>query len=345
MGTTRLTIAIPTYNRSAWARKLVVECLRQIDEDKLNGYVDVVVLDNASPDNTFSTLVRVLDTRIDDSLKLFKSQTNTGVANFHNVVAMATGEYVWLMGDDDCPVPGAIKCMLDEVIKGAGVYILSAIDTDLKDNEVRRVSWLRDWTTRVYELWHPEGAQRCFTNIQTLGGMGGLLSVVCARREDLLWGFKRNQGWADKNPFPHVAALLKAAICRACDVVYVKDPMVKYRVGNDKNTPQAHWRRMMMDFQGWAEISSQLFHGDPVTQDAFNAICRRHHGVRTLPTLKAFSDNEQPWSKARAALVGIGYSSDCLELLDFIDVKVRKDPGVMMPPSPGGRKDFQTGLR
>jgi abequosyltransferase len=103
-----LTIAVPTYNRSG--------CLAQLLEilaPQLAGVsqVELILSDNASPDNTRD----VVETFQRNGLSLiyYRNETNIGAdANFICCYERAHGEYVWIFGDDDIIVPGALKEVL-----------------------------------------------------------------------------------------------------------------------------------------------------------------------------------------------------------------------------------------
>lgn len=103
-----LTIAIPTYKRSAYlARLLSVLALQLIDEPR----VELIVSDNASPDDT-PTIIEGFQKK-GLQLTYIRNETNIGAdANFLQCFEEATGKYVWLVGDDDIIVPTAIEKIL-----------------------------------------------------------------------------------------------------------------------------------------------------------------------------------------------------------------------------------------
>jgi glycosyltransferase involved in cell wall biosynthesis len=78
--------------------------------------VELCVCDNASPDSTQEV---VEESRALGPLKYWRNESNLG---FHgNIVKLTTklaqGEYVWLLGDDDLLLPGAVVRVL-ETLKG-----------------------------------------------------------------------------------------------------------------------------------------------------------------------------------------------------------------------------------
>ena len=101
----RISICIPTYNRADHLKN----CLHSIILNQSRPKIDfeVCVSDNYSTDET-EEVVRWAQTSID--IKYQKTPENIGMSgNFLNVVEMADGEFVWLLGDDDLLLPYALE--------------------------------------------------------------------------------------------------------------------------------------------------------------------------------------------------------------------------------------------
>lgn len=101
-----LTIAIPTYNRAVALEKLLeaLACQSGIDG------VQIVVSDNGSTDNT-AGILRAYDPRLNLSVVGFAE--NRGFdRNYVNCWSAAQGKFVWVMGDDDALVQGAVQTVL-----------------------------------------------------------------------------------------------------------------------------------------------------------------------------------------------------------------------------------------
>lgn len=100
----KLSICIPTYNRAAH----LANCLNSIIlcNSQSDFKFQVCVSDNHSTDGT-EEVVRGAQSSID--IKYHKNSSNLGIPrNFLNVVSMADGDFVWLIGDDDLLMPNAI---------------------------------------------------------------------------------------------------------------------------------------------------------------------------------------------------------------------------------------------
>lgn len=100
----KISICIPTYNRA----DNLVNCLHSIisNQGKLEVNFEVCVSDNCSTDHT-KQVVREAQAAI--SINYKKNSENIGrVRNYLNVVDMADGDFVWLLGDDDFLLPYAL---------------------------------------------------------------------------------------------------------------------------------------------------------------------------------------------------------------------------------------------
>lgn len=107
----KLSICIPTYNRAAH----LANCLQSIISNKSRPRIDfqVCVSDNCSSDETEGVVRRAQGIM---AIKYQKNSRNLGIPkNFLNVVEMADGEFVWLIGDDDLLLPCALE-ELDDLI-------------------------------------------------------------------------------------------------------------------------------------------------------------------------------------------------------------------------------------
>lgn len=99
-----ISICIPTFNRAAHLEN----CLRSIAASASRSPVElqVCVSDNCSTDAT-EQVVHAAQGYL--AIKYQRTATNVGMArNFLNVVAMADGDFVWMIGDDDLLMPDAL---------------------------------------------------------------------------------------------------------------------------------------------------------------------------------------------------------------------------------------------
>ena len=110
-----LSICIPTYNRAT----SLANCLNSIKIAQKfidNIEVEVCISDNASDDNT-EEVVKSFEKEI--KIKYLKNYENLGFAkNAIKVVSAASGEFSWLIGDDDLIIPTAFQKISHEIGNG-----------------------------------------------------------------------------------------------------------------------------------------------------------------------------------------------------------------------------------
>jgi glycosyltransferase involved in cell wall biosynthesis len=106
---TKVTVAIPTYNRSRLLKEAIESALAQ---DYPN--LCVAVLDNASSDDTQAVVRSIADPR----LLYVRNETNIGcMPNWNRAIELNTSPYFCLFSDDDVMLPGFIRessIILDE---------------------------------------------------------------------------------------------------------------------------------------------------------------------------------------------------------------------------------------
>ena len=102
----KLSICIPTFNRSYYLNQLIRSILLQNNDN-----IEIVISDNASTDETMS-LIRGFQAN-HNNISYFRCDSNVGAdRNLLRAVSVARGEYCWLMGSDDVVEPFAVQAVL-----------------------------------------------------------------------------------------------------------------------------------------------------------------------------------------------------------------------------------------
>jgi len=103
-----LTIAVPTYNRSAKLALLLRNLAPQVVDDPR---VELIVSDNCSPDDTPAVVGSFVDAGL--RCRYIRNQENIGPdGNFLQCYGMASGKYLWVFSDDDVILPGTVDTIL-----------------------------------------------------------------------------------------------------------------------------------------------------------------------------------------------------------------------------------------
>jgi len=105
--TPALSITIPTYGRASYLRRCLTCVLPQVSEKP----VEVVVIDNASPDETPQVISEFAGHY--PNLRTYRNDANLGYAgNQAGCIEHAAGNYIAFLGDDDVYQPGAVDAIL-----------------------------------------------------------------------------------------------------------------------------------------------------------------------------------------------------------------------------------------
>lgn len=100
-----ISILIISYNTA----QMTVDCIRSVFEQTKLSQFEVIVLDNASSDDSVSRI----KVEFGDQVKLIDSKINFGFAQGNNIAAQsATGDYLLLLNPDTVVLNGAIDKLL-----------------------------------------------------------------------------------------------------------------------------------------------------------------------------------------------------------------------------------------
>lgn len=103
-----LSLCIPTFNRKDQLIRLVTGVMS--DVGKAAGKIEICIADNASTDGTNEFLKDISSNK---NINILTQPENKGFdKNYVSVFAMATGRYVWIMGDDDTIMENGLERIL-----------------------------------------------------------------------------------------------------------------------------------------------------------------------------------------------------------------------------------------
>jgi len=124
MSSPKLSICIPTYNRSGRLDVLLRSVADQVSALGLEEKVEIVISDNASTDSTQK--VGEKWTARYPFIRYFRNSSNFGgEPNFVLSIERATGEFAWVLGDDDRIREGALARILSYLQPGVSQLFLN----------------------------------------------------------------------------------------------------------------------------------------------------------------------------------------------------------------------------
>lgn len=285
-----LSICIPTYNRSSCLAELLDSIIAQNVPE-----IEVIVSDDGSSDDT-GEVAQGYGRRIANFTYL-RQPINIGVdRNVAAVTAAATGDYLWLVGDDDRLERGGVRRVMDALERWPGVAALTVgvIDYDVT---MRQITGVRG----MPETQCLTGAGVVFSRVGEL--LGYISATIVNRRK-----------WETAAAEPHARSMknLYSPVYIAGRAVgtdgtwgIVKEPCVGFRSGNDQLKRRVGWlERLKIDVRAYDEIADLLFASDPRARRAMATRVFNTHVVARI--LNAKTEGEGGRDKIAAATYLIG---------------------------------------
>jgi len=217
-----ISIAIPTYRRPRYLAEALERITREVND--AGTAVEVIVQDNASGDETRE----VAESFSELSVSYRSNESNLGPSeNIVRACERCSGDYVFLLGDDDLIEPG----MLDRVIKGAGSDnrpgVISGPVSHFLDGEISQTGHLSFGNAHGEDyVIEPGGpaVEHMFSRATMLSGLvlrRDLLDVEGARRHS-------------DSLYPQI--YLAGFAGREAGALYLADPIVSIR-----DNPVTEW--------------------------------------------------------------------------------------------------------
>jgi abequosyltransferase len=279
-----LSICIPTFNRAALLR----ECLESIVRSAADcaGQVEIVISDNASPDDTSAV---VADFQRTYPFIRYQRQAENigGENNFYAVAQMAQGEYIWLLGDDDKLLPPAVPTALRQLQPGYD-FLISNYSV-----------WSQDFSTIKLQRMMPLRQDRVFDDPNSLlTGLGMHLAYISAivLRKTLFLAPPRSE--YDRFA-PYGLAflyLIYAALAPHCHGLYVATPLFGNRQNPTAEAGQLWDKTFITGTQAVLARLRELGYSEKAVYAAQDRLLR-DFVLRTL--LGRVRDGQSPWPMLR----------------------------------------------
>ena len=136
MATLRLSVWIPTYNRLPSLRKSLSLLLPQLTSE-----CELVILDNASEQDVASGIQDLIQDFHVCPVRVVRSPVNIGGnPNILRCLEQARGEWTWVLGDDDLPMPGVVASILKETGESPDLTLINFVTFCLELKGCRKES-------------------------------------------------------------------------------------------------------------------------------------------------------------------------------------------------------------
>ena len=243
----KLTICIATYNRGKFIGQTLDSILGQIQLG-----VELVVVDGASPDNTPEVMAEYVSRY--PALRYYRETENSGIdGDYDKAVGYATGEYCWLMTDDDLLRPGAVKRVLDKLQQKIDLLVVNAEVRSADFSKVLDEKLIRLEVDRVYGAGDEESLF-----LETMQGLSFIGCVVIKRE---VWLARDRRSYFG-SLFVHVGVIFQhLPIARAA---LIAEPLITIRYGNAMWTSRGleiwivKWPELVWSFMDFSDKAKSV---------------------------------------------------------------------------------------
>lgn len=292
-----LTIAIPTHNRAHFLREILQSILVQSHKDRF----EVVVCDNASEDDT-PEVVRGFSSGLD--LKYFRSDVNLGFGgNYVRCLRNSTGNRIWVIGDDDALMPGAVGAILR---RGGDLSLLAPIECDINLLPLGIRNWFGADPVRGFYIDMKESKSNLikYMNMSQFEAcVGAFISAMVLPGLHVV----RHLEELEQHSHDEMVQLRATMLCllEGCSIDWDPIPVFLNRLFNDGLAVKDPFKRSVLDLEEFIKLGREL--KDPDVRQALYGIHRRNFN-NSLPLYsKQVAPSPEAWEKVRALFLEAGY--------------------------------------
>ena len=332
----KLTVCISTRNRGAFIAATLDSITQQLTEE-----VELLVLDGASTDDT-ETILRSYENKY-PNLRYIRRNRNEGVdRDYSTAVELSSGEYCWLMTDDDLLRPGALRTVLNAIQRNHSLVI---VDAEVRNTDLSKVLKARQLTIPEDRLYSPAERDDFFKQVGS-----HLTFIGCVIIKRSLW-LER-----DKEPyfgtlFIHVGVILQSALPGSAYVI--AEPLISIRYGNAMWRPRdfeiwmVKWPKLIWSFSGLSDEAKSCVSAFEPWRKLSTLFLFRAKGTYSLATYRTYIHPHidralsRFWPMFIACLPGVLANTVAL----VYSVTVRRDPPIIFFELQNSRYYLPTWLR
>jgi glycosyltransferase involved in cell wall biosynthesis len=144
----KVSVIIPNYNHARFLEQRIESVLNQTFQD-----FEVILLDDASPDNSLDIINRYHD---HPKFTIVINEKNSGSTflQWKRGVEIAKGEYIWIAESDDVAEPQLLDTLVKHLEESPSI-VLAYCQSLTIDSEGNRLGSMCEWTKNIdKDRWH-----------------------------------------------------------------------------------------------------------------------------------------------------------------------------------------------
>ena len=253
----KLSICIPTLNRGGYIGQTLESIISQIESG-----VEVVIVDGGSIDET-EKIVNQYQASFAFISYIRRNEVTKGPSNegfdrdCNHSIELASGDYCWIMTDDDLLKPGAIKKILAEIERG---YDLIVASIEIRDHDVRDLLLKKRPFVKLDKVYAPSEWNSFFIDVSKHLTYAG--AVIIKRT---LW-LSRDREKYYGSGYIHLGVIYDEPI--RGKILVIACPLITIRYNNE------HWtdRAFQIQMVSWPNLVSSF---SSLSEEARRAVCRK----------------------------------------------------------------------
>jgi abequosyltransferase len=235
----KLSLCMATLNREVFIRQTLDSILSQLSAD-----TELVVLDGGSTDGTEQVVRSLFEGRV--NCHYHRISVKGGIdRDFCRSISHASGEFCWLLADDDLIKPGAIKRVVSELRDDRDLVL---VNSEVADRELKRILVTKRLRIQNDVLIKARNQSEL---LATAGDLLSFIGTVVIRRT--VWLARDEEPYIGTE-FIHVGIIFQSPLHGDC--LIIAEPLIRIRYGNAQWSRRAFeiwmfkWPSLIWSFQG-----------------------------------------------------------------------------------------------
>lgn len=209
----KVSIGIATYNHAEFLEKAILTSLNQTYQN-----VEIIIIDDCSSDDTQKVISKFIP---HPKLVVHKNVTNLGIAkNYNKIIDLATGDFFFILGDDDFIADDYVEKMLIQFQKNENCVAVFGKNIVINENEEQQKILVSK-----FETLSSINYLKCWLSKDKI-----------VNQHSVIMMFVKTEALRIAGKFPlfpmaqHADNALFMNICIGGDIAYVSDTSYYYRV-------------------------------------------------------------------------------------------------------------------
>ena len=308
----KLSICIPTLNREDFIEETLQSILINNSKE-----IEVVIVDGNKNTETQNIASKYLTAGI--NINYMKSDLCAGMdLDVIQAVTNSSGEYCWLMSDDDTLINNAIDTVLKKLESNNDIYLMNIFYCDRELKKFGKSNFLSN--KRIENVFNIACMNSFSDYIKNSTSNNALLcfmpAVVFKRKH---WINYDNQPEDFVYGYNHVFKLFDPInFLSEYFIEYIEEPLLMNRSFNDSYSSSGILKRYLIDFEGYIKLSEQLFRKNQFIKNIFIGNMKKEHGPLRIIKLRTMI-NADDWEHVKSLLLIIGYNKKLINLINLIN--------------------------